>query len=241
MDSEGEKNMAETRLIDVKEQARVCRYCGKAFKRVCIHGEGTARPHFAFVAECECEKKLSEEAERRKRTEAFMAEARVPARLADLKFDTYPEDQMQVERIQEWMARPVPGILLMVGSVGRGKSGLACAALERMAERGRVRYFYAYDLLVERVSGDTMEVLRSALEPKTIVIDEIGLQLKTPSGNEFMERILVGRHDDYKNTILISNMGAKEFKPLIGPRAWDRAVNDGSLMIFEGQTFRCKA
>ena len=225
-------------VVNSMSGVRRCEKCGTEFKSVPIHGEGTAHPHYVLVASCQCVEIETEERNRRRMVEERMADAHIPTRLLGLKFDTYPEDKKQVERVKEWLKRPAPGMLLMVGAVGRGKSGLACAAMEVLAQHGRVRYFYAYDLLVERVSGDTMAVLRAAMEPQSIVIDEIGLQLKTPSSNEFMERLLVGRHDDYKNTILISNMGVKEFKPLIGPRAWDRAINSNSIMIFEGDSFR---
>lgn len=215
------------------QQDKVCSTCGKQFKSVEAPFLGKV-----LVADCTCDADRVAIERQHRSIETNMENAHIPARLASLKFETYPGSHVIIDQIKKYLSRPYPGILLLVGSVGRGKSALACATLERLAERGPVRYFYAYDLLTERVTGDTMEVLRSALTPPSIVIDEIGLQLKTPAANEFMERVLIGRHDGMKNTILISNLGAADFKPLIGERAWDRATKDGMVILFEGETFR---
>lgn len=215
-------------------QQRSCAVCGKQFKTVPLWGDKTA-----MVADCECEKAVSKADEAEKAVDENLRHACIPSRLIKLDFDTYPSDDAdKVAAMERYMRRPVPGLMILVGTVGRGKSGLACGVLKRMAKKGMVRYYYAYDLLNDRVSRDTMEVMREALRPETIVIDEIGLQLKTDAAKEFMERLLIGRHDDMKNTILISNLGSDDFMPLIGPRAWDRAKNDGMLVVFTGKSFR---
>jgi DNA replication protein DnaC len=215
-------------------QQRFCEVCGKAFKNANL----PMMPK-AVVADCECLKAVAKADEDAKAAEENIRYARIPRRLADLEFDTYPDPgSEEVKLVRNYLSMPRPGLLLLVGSVGRGKSGLACAALRAMARKRSVRYFYAFDLLTDRVSRDTMEVMREALSPDAIVIDEIGLQLKTAAANEFMERLLIGRHDDYKSTILISNLAMNDFKPLIGARAWDRATNAGTLVVFSGETFR---
>lgn len=216
-------------------QQRACEVCGKPFKKANL-----PMLKDAMVADCDCLKDVARADDKTRRIEQEMEQANIPARLTRLKFETYPGMRQTVDQVEAYLHRHNPGLLLLIGAVGRGKSGLACAALERLAEKGSVRYFYAFDLLNDRVTRDTMLVMREALQPLSIVIDEIGLQLKTDAAKEFMERLLIGRHDDLKNTILISNLGAAEFKPLIGTRAFDRATNDGRVIIFEGETFRGK-
>jgi DNA replication protein DnaC len=215
---------------------RACGICGKPYRK-----SGLPFLKDAMEPDCGCAK-IDREAEEKNVNSAIQIDAAgIPKRLRNLTIETYPDqDSHEVLAVREYFTRRNPGLMLLVGAVGRGKSGLACAALEHLSMAGSIRYFYAYDLLTDRVTGDTMEVLRSALLPKTIVIDEIGLQLKTDAAKEFMERILVGRHDDLKNTILISNLPAKEFEPLIGKRAWDRAKYDGSIVVFAGESFRSR-
>jgi len=219
-------------------QERFCDVCGRPFKKANL-----PMLENALVADCDCfilnsnSKKIFD-----KQMEMRIEGAKIPSRLLDLKLETYPDkDSGVVSTVNRYVARDRPGLMLLVGSRGRGKSGLACQALRMLSARGSIRYFYSFDLLTERVSRDTMEVMNEALRPATIAIDEIGLQLKTAAANEFMERLLIGRHDDYKNTILISNLGPKDFKSLIGDRAWDRATNDGMVVVFSGETFRGKS
>lgn len=230
--AESRHGMRPINQIGLKQQ-RVCEICGKPFKK-----SGLPMCPDALIADCDCMQAIERTDERRRAAEENMRNAKIPRRLATLKFESYPEDREKVDGMERYIRRPNPGLLILVGSVGRGKSSLACGVLERLAERGTVRYYYAFDLLNDRVSRETMDVMREALAPETICIDEIGLQLKTDAAKEFMERLLIGRHDDLKNTILISNLGPDEFKPLVGTRAWDRATNDGMLLVFSGKTFR---
>jgi DNA replication protein DnaC len=228
-----------------------CVICGKLYVQSSI-GFGLKMPD----CDCEMRQKEQEAASNKYMTnESFLEKDGNPGRAIDYSFESFEEiirnhksnginrdfATKTLARVKTWCNQKYPGILLMAGNTGVGKTGLAASAIKYLAKKGRlpVRYYYAYDLLTKGVNFDTREkALEAALRPQVMVIDEIGIQLRSEPALAFLERVLVGRHEDGKITIIIANEQPESFWQITGERVKDRIMRAGEMIAFTGGSLR---
>lgn len=217
-----------------------CPDCGKEFKRKINHG-----PFDLQVPQCTCQElNAKRKAEEYQRTawRSKLKSAGIPKKLLSVNFERYPGDEKFSDAVKAYTEEPVPGLLVLVGEIGTGKSGLAVSAAKAISwndEKITLKYFYAYDLLISGVAFDERkETLRDVLEPDVVIIDELGIQLDTPAAKAFLERVLIGRHEEEKSTILISNLDPEKFWALLGERVEDRIKRTGKKVVFDGENIR---
>lgn len=237
-----------------KKQITKCPICGTPYKE---SDNNIIAAFGVLIPNCDCEMKAKEAQARggaASTPEETLRIAGVPVRTSGFTFKTYYERADKIKHVQQrsdymrilmrmktWTAKPTPGILLMAGETGGGKTGLAAAALLEFAKRGTlpIRYFYAYDLLTQGVNFDTRQpTLAAALQPAVVVVDEIGIQLRSEAALAFLERVLVGRHEDAKTTIIITNEQPAAFWEITGERVKDRITRAGETIAFTGPSLR---
>jgi DNA replication protein DnaC len=233
-----------------KNKETACVICGKLYVQSNI-GFGLKVP------DCDCEMRQKEQeagSNKYMTIESFLEKAGIPGRAIDYSFESFelmtrnmPGNELRaksfsaLKTIVSWVNKKHPGILLMAGNTGGGKTGLAAAALKHLAKQGKlpVRYYYAYDLLTKGVNFDTREkALEAALRPQVMAIDEIGIQLRSEPALAFLERVLVGRHEDGKITIIITNEQPESFWQITGERVKDRIMRAGEMIAFTGGSLR---
>jgi len=234
------RNIPELHQQPDPQERKSCHVCGKPYK---THHEdnylGTGLPRDFQVPDCNCIQHLERERDSLERINTRMKEGGFPDLYLGYTFKSFTGDTACRDLARRYTQREHPGIMLLVGRIGAGKTSLAVSACWELAARGNVLYAYAYDILTNGVQLDhRLEELRRLDQFKTLVIDEIGLQINTDPARDFMERLLIGRNDYGLNTILISNQEAKEFEALIGQRAWDRAIKQGMVVPFKGPNLR---
>lgn len=230
----------QTFFLKKERQLESCKYCGKQYERKLSLG-----PFDIQVPVCECEKiKSQREAEEYHRN-AWLSKlkaAGIPKKLLRVNFERYPGEARFSTQVREYSKEQTPGLLILVGEIGTGKSGLAVSAAKEITwadESKTLKYFYAYDLLISGVSfEERKETLKRVLEPDVVIIDELGIQLDTPPARAFLERVLIGRHEEEKATILISNLEPEKFWALLGERVEDRIKKTGKRVVFDGENIR---
>lgn len=207
----------------------------------------------------EVERKERETAERRRNKMAqILRSADIPSEYVGKGFDDFKVDNetcgealRQVRLYAENFnrIRTTGTGLFLYGTTGTGKTHLACALLQYLAEQC-VDGIYAMTWQVVRAvkSADFKEdPLKPFIDASILVLDEVGVQ----SGSRFEESVLYPLIDSRvgmrRPTIFISNVqpDAKDpgfsgdtVRKLIGERLWDRIQHRSIFLKLEGESHR---
>ena len=210
-----------------------------------LHGEYTAYRIGADWTGCprcgedrmrERERREAED-ERRASIAHWLRTSGRPLKYAGARFD----DSLP-PKLREWTGQAIegaaPGALVIVGSVGTGKTHAACAALLQVIEAG-LRACYVTASGYGREVRDTWSrgsresesrVLERYAEAPFLVLDEIGAgrDIDAP----ILQDLIGARYDAglMRRTIVISNLAAARFAEVLGERAADR-LKEGALIL----------
>lgn len=139
------------------------------------------------------------------------------------------------------------GGLIFYGTVGTGKTHLACAMLTELYNRynASVRYTNVFDYIKElratwtRPDKSEAEVVNRYAGYDLLVIDEIGVQYGTKSEQVQLFQLINQRSMNMKPTILISNLDEEELIQTVGEAIVDRIFeNKGALVAFNWESKR---
>jgi DNA replication protein DnaC len=139
------------------------------------------------------------------------------------------------------------GGLLMLGSVGTGKTMLSCAMLNEISRRGDyiLRYYTLLQAmrLIKSSWGDGAELnesqaLSKLVRPEVLVLDEVGIQFGTETERLLTTEVINERYNKMRPTILISNLTLKEFTTALGERVIDRFREGGHVLVFDWASYR---
>jgi DNA replication protein DnaC len=175
-------------------------------------GEGRERR----VVRCECRQRV--------RADRLLQAARIPRRYQHCElaeFDTaYPGAHPSLAQAKLFAARFVANYpvedkgLLLVGSVGVGKTHLAVGIIkELILTKGVQCLFYDYRELLKEirnsynpsVAATEMDVLRPALNAPVLVLDELGAERPTDWVWDTVSHILNTRYNEKRTTIITTN------------------------------------
>ena len=131
--------------------------------------------------------------------------------------------------------------LLLLGSVGTGKTHLACGiireagglyrfASEIVEEFRRAKSFSAKD-----TEADILECYGNA---RLLVVDEIGRGISAEEEQCVAYKIINTRYDSLKPTVLISNYSKRDFLKYIGLAAADRLAETARMVELTGSSYR---
>jgi DNA replication protein DnaC len=121
--------------------------------------------------------------------------------------------------------------LLLVGTVGLGKTHLAVGILQALiAERGAKGLFCDYRDLLKQIQDSygrndlsEREILKPVFQAEVLVIDELGAAKPTEWVWDTVQHILNTRYNDRKTTIITTNYQNEEETP---PGTWDHLPED---------------
>lgn len=180
----------------------VCEFCFGTGVEV-VPGKG-ARP-------CDCR---AEEARRR-----FRESAGIPEKFKRCTFETFRSPsptQAEALGLARALVADFPhgdrGLLLM-GSVGVGKTHLAVAILRGLLIKGVPCRFYESGSLLKRIQdsynpisqSSEMSVLAPVFEAKVLVLDELGATIPTDWVRDTIYQIINTRYNDRKLTVFTTN------------------------------------
>lgn len=199
------------------------------------------------------------ESERQKAEEKAAAEKKEAARIYDLKiscgfsprnahvtFDDFKPESPEQEKAKktaqsyaEHVADGGSGCLIMIGSVGTGKTMLATAIAAKMIEARRKCCIARLSEMMrdfkdswrkdsERSESQVMDYYSNV---GLLVLDEIGVQFDSDTEKMYIFEVIDGRYQNMKPTVLISNLDLAGVKASIGERVYDRLREDGGKVI----------
>jgi DNA replication protein DnaC len=167
------------------------------------------------VARCECRLKL--------RGETLLSAARIPKRyehceLSNFEFDGPHANLMKARMaacrfVEEYSSNNNTGLLL-IGSIGTGKTHLAVGIIkELVASKGIACLFYDYRELLKQIQNSyndsvkatELDVLRPVFEAEVLVLDELGAVKPTEWVWDTVSLILNSRYNDNRTTIITTN------------------------------------
>lgn len=120
-----------------------------------------------------------------------------------------------ITRYEEFREKGM-GLYIHSGTKGSGKTMLACCVLNEISSRyyGSVKFVNALDFLEMTKKGfnyDNPEV-ETLYTCKTLVIDDIGVQLDKEWTNTVFYRLVNDRYNNHKPTIYTSNLSIDQLK-----------------------------
>ena len=196
-------------MTETKDSTSTCTLCDDS-GWLLVEEEGVE-----LVRRCECA-----EGALRKR---YLEQARIPARYRHCTLDSFelwnPEDptlakaQRSVQEFVDLYPTGEKGLLLM-GSVGTGKTHLAVAAMQQImrekvpAVRGRFADFTSLVLEMQMTfdgSGSSREILQPLIEADLLVLDELGAGKTTQWVMDLLYYLVNTRYLEERVTIFTTN------------------------------------
>lgn len=180
-----------------------------------------------------------------------------PKRFAASRFDTYRADhegqQYALNTARGYAdnfrqdAHATGACLSFMGTVGTGKTHLACAIGNTVLDAGlKVLYVtarQAVNAIKETWRRDSQttesQALAKFLAPDLLIFDEVGVQFNTEAEKVLMFDIIDGRYGRMLPSVVISNLTLDGLKEYLGARSVDRLrENGGALVDFKWESFR---
>lgn len=202
---------------------------------------------------CECQKQSSHT--------NLLARARIPVRYSDCNFNTYksgnPSQDLAFKYASK-LAMDYPAVdrgLLLMGTVGVGKTHLAVSILKALTERGLSCLFYEFGSLLKEIQDSynphtqtsELKILAPVLDAEILVLDELGASKPTDWVRDTMAHIINSRYNDRKLTIFTTNYlddrktdRDETLEDRIGVRLRSRLYEMCKTVSISGEDFRRK-
>jgi DNA replication protein DnaC len=230
------------RTLSEREEPEVCPLCYGSGMEI-VAGKG-ARP-------CECRKQKSHSNQ--------IEKAKIPRRYENCHFQSYRPMNPSQERAFKFawkLAMEYPAIergLLLMGSVGVGKTHLAVSILKALTERSFSCRFYEFGALLKEIQNSynpvsqvtELKVLQPIFDCEILVLDEIGASKPTDWVRDTMAHIINTRYNDKKLTIFTTNYlderkaeREETLEDRIGVRLRSRLYEMCKTIQIEGNDFR---
>jgi DNA replication protein DnaC len=227
------------------ERLEVCDEHGEYIASCFIGDAWTNCPACRAFADAkqEIEAERREQAKRITAWQRAIGEACIPERFRACTFDAYritTDAQRQVvERAREYVEHfdeHRGKSLIFVGSTGTGKTHLAVAIALQLIRRGKSALYTTVTRAVMRVK-DTWrreskktesEALAELVFPDLLILDELGVQLRTRSERVVLFEIVNQRYEQLKSMIFISNLSEDAAMAALDERIVDRLREDGA-------------
>lgn len=203
------------------------------------------------VRTCECRRK--------RKADGQLATVKLPKRYADFHFNSFkPQNPSQNAALKIAMnfVREFPAVdrgLLMMGSVGVGKTHLAVSILKGLTERGFDCLFYEFSTLLKEIQDSynpqtqtsELSVLSPIYSTEVLVLDELGATKPTDWVRDTITNIINSRYNERKFTIFTTNYfdertGERDdlLEDRIGIRARSRLYEMCKTVGVNGEDFR---
>lgn len=230
--------------------------------RVVLFGSEAIYANCPKCAEDSRRKREADEAmraaqDRQRKVEGILHRSGIPLRFQGRTFQEY-RVQTTGQRIalaackafaESWDVGSKKGSsLVLTGGPGTGKTHLACAIAEHVAEQfiAAPLFVSASEMLRQIKSTyrkDSERTERQAMNefvqvPDLLIVDEIGVQFGSDTEKLLMFEVLNDRYQWLMPTILISNLSEPELEDYLGHRVMDRYRECGSVIAFDWPSYR---
>ena len=153
--------------------------------------------------------------------------------------------EMYVHRFPDLVKKGV--CMGFVGAMGTGKTTLACAVAGEVAEMG---YTAKYAKMPEigclirdswrrDAPKSSTEIVADLIAPDLLVLDEVGVQQGSQDDVLLVHRIIDGRYEAMRPTVITSNLDMDGLTRSLGGRCLERLrENRGIFVVFDWKSFR---
>ena len=200
---------------------------------------------------CECRKLKAQHGQ--------FESVRLPKRYDGFHFGNYkPQNPSQTMALKSAMnfAMEYPAVdrgLLLMGSVGVGKTHLAVSILKGLTERGFSCLFYEFSSLLKEIQdsynpnthSSEIGVLSPVLNAEVLVLDELGASKPTDWVRDTMAHVINTRYNEKKFTVFTSNYlderpndREETLEDRIGVRVRSRLYEMCKSVILNGKDYR---
>lgn len=141
--------------------------------------------------------------------------------------------------VAQWLAGPKTWLLL-VGTVGTGKSVAAGHACQLAVDQGKRALWVDAHGFSSRVGGfEGQRESRRLQSVDLLVLDDLGTEHRTDWVQALLHEVLLVRHEEQRKTVITANeTGAQTVEQLLGPRLYDRVRSDCVQVRMTGQSLR---
>lgn len=188
----------------------------------------------------------------------IIGRAGIPPRFQDRTFENFDVDTIPHRKVlgaamayaQSFHeVRKKGQSMIFCGPAGVGKTHLACAILNKLAEQHTGVMYATVMAAVRRVKetwsrGGERErdAIFGFVKPDLVVLDEVGVQFGSETERLILFEIINGRYEQMRPTILVSNLDIAGIEQNIGYRAVDRLREGGGQVVtFDWASYRRSA
>lgn len=203
------------------------------------------------VRPCQCRRQDSQSGR--------LASARIPRRYENCHFNSYKPANPSQERAFKFASRlamDYPAVdrgLLLMGTVGVGKTHLAVSILKGLTERGFSCLFCEFGTLLKEIQNSynpvsktsELTVLAPVFNAEVLVLDELGASKPTDWVRDTMAHVINTRYNDRKLTVFTTNYldrtGDSRDETLqdrIGIRLRSRLFEMSKTLVMSGEDYR---
>jgi len=177
---------------------------------------------------------------------------KVYERYKDCSFDNF-KSNTDISKLKN--PKDIKNNIIIIGGVGTGKTHLAYAILNMLAEKKHYSeadyYISDYVLyttvkeIIDNIKAQwnneneyIREVLRDYKTIPLLIIDEIGVQYGSESERIELFEIFNERYNNMLPIIAISNYGRKQIEKILGLRICDRLFGGADIIELTGESHR---
>ncbi|QQS42571.1 MAG: ATP-binding protein [Acidobacteriota bacterium] len=203
------------------------------------------------VRRCACRRQSSQS--------GLITAARIPRRYENCHFNTFRPTNSSQEKAFKFASRlamDYPAVdrgLLLMGTVGVGKTHLAVSILKGLTERGFTCLFYEFGTLLKEIQNSynpvsktsELTVLAPVFNSEVLVLDELGASKPTDWVRDTMAHVINTRYNDRKLTVFTTNYldrsGDSRDETLqdrIGIRLRSRLFEMSKTLVMSGEDYR---
>lgn len=131
--------------------------------------------------------------------------------------------------------------LIFLGTVGTGKTHLACGIIRECAGIYKLASVMVEELRRAKSFRNTeteADILYNYGQTNLLVIDEIGRSASTIDEQYMLYQVINERYNRKKPTILISNQTKKDFFQYVGIATTDRLTESAEVVELTGKSYR---
>lgn len=179
----------------------------------------------------------------------------VPVRYQTSRLDNYypiPENRGSFEKLQDAARRILQGEpinLILAGSVGSGKTHLACALTYYFLSHGFRCWFIEFNELMSGIrqgknqpwEDDRSEIrLRERAKcSRVLMLDDVGVNWGSSWDQQVLDDAVNARYSKMLPTIITTNLSLGALEKLVGERTMDRlTTSSDSFLTFVGTSQR---